>query len=169
MFGELKEGIYKPFYTYSIEQSLKDGYILDVMKDYTCIAFDIQIRPNLKSQQSTEPTELEDILHSSGERQVYVKSGPSAVRKVVREANNSPELIKLKSEHIVTHFLGIIEKHQHNTFTPKAMVVTSSRRAVLLYTQLISQFVSTLPTEKVRKHDASLFPSSNTQVSSNLR
>jgi hypothetical protein len=45
MFGHKVGNTYQPFYTYSMQQALQDGVILDVLKDYTTVAPLTEIRP----------------------------------------------------------------------------------------------------------------------------
>ncbi len=99
-----------PFHVYTMQQAIEEGFIIDVLKDYT-----------------TYKTSLK-ILSKDGEREVDAKQ---AKLKLKRYTKLHPYAIAQKIDIILNHFAESIKpllNHQ-----AKAMVVTSSRKEAVRY------------------------------------
>jgi hypothetical protein len=57
MFGVRVGHTYQPFYTYSMQQALEDGVIIDVLKDYTTVATIAKIQPSSEIEAKTKTYE----------------------------------------------------------------------------------------------------------------
>jgi type I restriction enzyme R subunit len=105
------EGKPKPFHLYSMKQAIEEGFILDVLKNYTTykeyyrFSKSIQDDPELNKRKAT--------------------------RAIGRFASLHPVSIAQKSEVMVEHFRQITMKKIGGK--AKAMVVTSSRKHALRY------------------------------------
>ncbi|MDA0911172.1 MAG: type I restriction endonuclease [Proteobacteria bacterium] len=99
-----------PFHVYTMQQAIEEGFILDVLKDYT-----------------TYETALK-IISKDGEREVETKQ---AKIKLKHYATLHPYAIAQKIDIILTHFANSIKPLLN--YQAKAMVVTSSRKAVVRY------------------------------------
>ncbi len=100
----------KPFHIYTMQQAIEEGFILDVLKDYT-----------------TYKTALKIQSHD-GERKVDCKKATLKLKEYIRL---HPHAIAQKIDIILNHFASSI-KHLLNN-QAKAMVVTSSRKEAVRY------------------------------------
>ncbi len=105
------EVISKPFACYSMQQAIEEGFILDVLKNYT--TYQTYFKTNKKVEDNPE----------------YKKKQIS--KAVLKYANLRPENIEQKVEIILEHFLSKVEPELNHT--AKAMVVTDSREAAVRY------------------------------------
>lgn len=101
----------KPFTCYSMQQAIEEGFILDVLKNYT--TYKTYFKTNKKV----------------ADNPAYKKK--QIQKAVLKYANLRPENIEQKVEIILEHFIDKVE-HQLN-HTAKAMVVTDSREAAVRY------------------------------------
>lgn len=120
MFGRLnKNGNYEAFHLYSMKQAIEEGFILDVLQNYT--TYDTMYRINKEIEDDPE-------LKSS-----------QAKRAIAR-------FIELHDTNISQRVQIIIEHFKNNVMDglggqAKAMVVTSSRQAAVKYTKAFEEYV----------------------------
>lgn len=120
MFGRLnKNGNYEAFHLYSMKQAIEEGFILDVLQNYT--TYDTMYRINKEIEDDPE-------LKSS-----------EAKRAIAR-------FIELHDTNISQRVQIIIEHFKNNVMAElggqaKAMVVTSSRQAAVKYTKAFKEYV----------------------------
>lgn len=112
LFGQKGERDVKEiFHLYSMKQAIQEGFILDVLRNYTSFKTLFRLQ-----QQNPEDPEL---------------SQKQAKRAVNRYLQLHPESIRSKTEIMVEHFREFVQ-HQIDG-NAKAMVVTSSRKQALKY------------------------------------
>lgn len=102
-----------PFHTYTMQQAIEEGFILDVLRNYTSYATALRV--------GTQFTE-------SGDRRVDKKS---AGRALARWLSLHPTNIGQKVQLIVEHFRGSVAHLLGGQ--AKAMIVTPSRAAAVKY------------------------------------
>jgi type I restriction enzyme R subunit len=102
-----------PFHTYTMQQAIEEGFILDVLRNYTSYATALRV--------GTKFTE-------SGDRRVDKKS---AGRALARWLSLHPTNIAQKVQLIVEHFRGSVAHLLGGQ--AKAMIVTPSRAAAVRY------------------------------------
>jgi type I restriction enzyme R subunit len=121
MFGTLDPATrkFEPFHLYSMRQAIEEGFILDVLANYTTYQTYWRIEKAI-----TEDPEYE---------------APKARRAIARFVNLHPTNLAQKAEIIVEHF------RQHTApkigGKAKAMVVTSSRLHAVKYKQAIDKYI----------------------------
>ena len=112
VFGVKDEnGKPKPFHLYSMRQAIEEGFILDVLKNYTSYK---------EFYQFTKQIEDDPELNKR-----------KAVKAIGRFASFHPYSIAQKSEVMIEHFRSVTMKKIGGK--AKAMVVTSSRKHALRY------------------------------------
>lgn len=120
VFGERDaEGKPKPFHLYSMRQAIEEGFILDVLKNYTTYALYFKL-----SKQIEDDPEL---------------NKKKAAIAIGRFVSLHPHNISQKTEVIVEHFRNITMKKIGGT--AKAMVVTSSRLHALRYYHEFKKYI----------------------------
>jgi type I restriction enzyme R subunit len=126
LFGEkvvlsTGEPIYIAFHQYSMKQAIEEGYILDVLKNYT-----------------TYKTYYK-LANELGENDVEVPKSKAA-SALARYASLHPTNLSQKAEIIVEHFRANTAKKIDGS--AKAMVVTRSRLHAVRYKQAIDAYIS---------------------------
>lgn len=122
IFGtELSDGTKVPFHKYTMKQAIDEGYILDVLKNYTTIK------------------RIFDVIQKSSEKQVDTKK---AFRQIMQMVNEDPKNISKKSHFIVEHFKNFTIKQIGEK--AKAMVVTEKRKQAVLYKLAIDDYLAHL-------------------------
>jgi type I restriction enzyme, R subunit len=122
MFGIKKDdGKYHPFHVYSMKQAIEEGFILDVLKNYTTY------KEAYKMAEKSEEYKKVDAK-------------PSEVKKAILRAKDlHPYVISQKVAIIVEHFREkVVHKINGNA---KAMLVTSSRLAAVRYKLEIEKYI----------------------------
>ena len=122
MFGTKNPvtGKYEPFHLYSMRQAIEEGFILDVLANYT----------TYKTFWRIEKAVSEDPAYEA----------PKARRAIARFVDLHPSNLAQKAEIIVEHFRShTAAKIAGNA---KAMVVTSSRLHAVRYKQAIDKYIS---------------------------
>lgn len=134
LFGSrTADGKYKSFHTYSMGQAIREGYILNVLKNY-----------KLNKCNSW-------VYVKSGGLTTYAESG-KVVKQVVQQLLLNPAEIRYKAEEILNHFMENVyeslaidyqytdsdgKTKSKRVYTGKAMVVSGSRiEAYLLYREI---------------------------------
>lgn len=123
IFGTKRDdGKYHPFHIYSMKQAIEEGFILDVLKNYTTY------KEAYKMAEKSEEYKKVDAK-------------PSEVKKAILRAKHlHPYVISQKVAIIVEHFR---EKVMHKiNGNAKAMLVTSSRLAAVRYKLEIEKYIT---------------------------
>ena len=120
LFGEPQaDGKYYPFHLYSMRQAIEEGFILDVLQNYTTY------QQYYRLLQAT----TEDPHCSTGQ----------LVRALHKLVNLNEEMIKEKVAIIVEHFCDRVQ--QRINHKAKAMIVTSSRAQAVRYKQAVDAYI----------------------------
>lgn len=122
MFGTLnpETGRHEPFHLYSMRQAIEEGFILDVLANYT----------TYKTYWRIEKTVAEDPAYE----------GPKARRAIARFVSLHPTNLAQKAEVIIEHFRAHTAPKIGGR--AKAMVVTSSRLHAVRYKQAIDRYIA---------------------------
>lgn len=122
LFGERPEdgGNARAFHTYSMRQAIDEGFILDVLRNYT--SYEQLYR-----------------LADKADQEIEVPKG-KAQSKLRRFATFHPYAKDQKAAVIVEHFRDTVRPHLGGK--GKAMVVTASREEAVRYKQAIDRYVS---------------------------
>ncbi len=120
LFGERgKDGMPQPFHLYSMRQAIEEGFILDVLQNYTTYELYFKL---------SKAIEEDPIL-----------SKKKAARAIARFVNLHPHNISQKTEIIIEHFRQIVAKKIGGK--AKAMVVTSSRKLAKRYFEQFNKYI----------------------------
>jgi type I restriction enzyme R subunit len=111
------DGTYKPFHLYSMKQAIEEGFILDVLSNYT----------TYKSYYEIEKTIEESPLFDT-------KKAQKALRSKVEK---DPSTIATKVDIMLDHFINNIVKSKKLKGKAKGMVVTSNIETAIVYYQTI--------------------------------
>ncbi|WP_418284846.1 DEAD/DEAH box helicase family protein [Halorubrum sp. DTA46] len=121
MFGEeTEDGGYEPFSLYSMRQAIEEGFILDVLQNYTTYQDYFNLLKTIEDNPEFEESKTKRLLKS------FVDSHDL--------------VISTKTEIIVEHF---VEEVMHRIDgKAKAMVVTGSREQVVKYKRAFDEYLS---------------------------
>lgn len=120
LFGHLNsKGQYEPFHLYSMKQAIEEGYILDVLQNFT--EYETVFRLNKKIQ--------EDPMMKTDE----------AKRQIARFVDLHDTNIAQRVEIIIEHFRTVVMPELGGM--AKAMVVTASRQAAVKYRQAFEDYI----------------------------
>ena len=113
-FGQRQEdGSFKPFHLYSMKQAIEEGFIMDVLLNYTTYQSYYALLKKIEDDPEY------DKLKAQKKLKAYVESHEHAIKK--------------KAILIVQHFMeNVIRKKRMGGFA-KAMLVTSSRANAVKY------------------------------------
>ena len=120
LFGtQISDEKYVPFCLYSMKQAIQEGFILDVLKNYTTYARYFQ------------------IVQTASEDKVV--EGKKASRALFNHINTHQRNVEPKTEMIIDHF----REHTQPKIgcLAKAMIVCSSREQVLLYKKAVDKYI----------------------------
>lgn len=118
-FGQQQEdGSFKPFHLYSMKQAIEEGFILDVIANYTTYKSYYEI------QKSIEDNPLFDT-----------KSAQKRLRAYVEQESHT---IKIKAEIMLDHFVTNIVNTKKLKGKAKGMVITQNIETAIRYYQAIS-------------------------------
>ena len=122
MFGRLNpaSGVHEPFHLYSMRQAIEEGFIMDVLANYTTY------HTFWKIEKASEDDPEYDAR--------------KARRAIARFVSLHPHHLAQKAEIIVEHFRAHTAKEMQGL--AKAMVVTSSRLHAARYKQAIDRYVA---------------------------
>ena len=108
------------FHVYSMRQAIEEGFILDVLKNYTSYKVAYQLALKIKEQ----------------DKQVETKKGNTKLNQWVRLHDyNISQKVQVIIEHFKTHVMGLLHGQA------KAMVVTSSRKEAVRYKQSFDKYI----------------------------
>lgn len=127
MFGRPgADGKPAPFHTYTMQQAIEEGFILDVLRNYTTYKTAFQLAQKTR--------------YSAGRDELVDES--TATKGLMRWVSLHPTNIAQKVQIIVEHYrenvANLLDGHA------KAMVVTSSRAAALKYKMAIDAYIDKL-------------------------
>ncbi|MBV5246971.1 DEAD/DEAH box helicase family protein [Mycolicibacterium sp. PAM1] len=125
-----------PFHLYSMQQAIEEGFILDVLKNYTPYKTAFRLTHNGQAYES-EATSTGTIAVTGGGSTLVDKS--AAVKSVMNWVKLHPTNISQKVQIIVEHFRANVGWRLDGK--AKAMVVTSSRKAAVRYKLAFDKYV----------------------------
>ena len=116
-----KDNLPQAYHVYSMRQAIEEGFILDVLKNYTNYNVAYKLTQKIASQ---DPT-------------VDAKKGKIKVNQWVRlHDHNISQKVKVIIEHFKKHIMGLLGGQA------KAMVVTSSRKEAVRYKLALDKYVA---------------------------
>ncbi|MGI6722841.1 MAG: type I restriction endonuclease subunit R [Arcobacteraceae bacterium] len=119
-FGTMQDdGTFKPFHLYSMKQAIEEGFILDVLSNYTTYKSYYEIA------KSIDDNPLFDTKKAQKKLKSFVEKNPST--------------IATKVEIILDHFIQRIVKTKKLKGKAKAMVVTANIQTAIIYFQAINK------------------------------
>lgn len=121
-FGTLQpDGSFRPFHLYSMKQAIEEGFILDVLANYTTYKSYYQL------QKSVEDNPLFDTKKAQKKLKAFVE--------------RDPRTIKAKANIILSHFLGQVVNKKLLKGKAKGMVVTQNIEAAIRYYQALGELL----------------------------
>ncbi len=121
MFGRLnKHGQYEAFHLYSMKQAIEEGYILDVLANYTTYSTYYQLNKEIKDDPMLQTAD--------------------AKRQIARFVELHDTNISQRIEVIVEHFRTTVMNELGGN--AKAMVVTASRQGAVKYRQALEDYIN---------------------------
>ena len=124
MFGRPgADGLPQPFHVYTMQQAIEEGFILDVLRNYTTYKTAFQL-----AQKAGGAVGGEDLVDEG-----TAKKG--LMRWVSLHPTNIAQKVQIIVEHFRENVAELLDGHA------KAMVVTSSRAAALKYKMAIDAYV----------------------------
>lgn len=119
-FGTMQEdGTFKPFHLYSMKQAIEEGFILDVLSNYTTYKSYYEIA------KSIEDNPLFDTKKAQKKLRSFVEKNPST--------------IATKVEIILDHFIEKVVKTKKLKSKAKGMVVTANIETAIVYFQALNK------------------------------
>lgn len=107
------DGSFKPFHLYSMKQAIEEGFILDVLANYTTY------RSYYEIEKSIEDNPLFDTAKAQKKLKAFVEK--------------NPETIATKAEIMLDHFISKVVNTKKLKGQAKAMVVTQSIESAIRY------------------------------------
>ncbi|AUM16934.1 MULTISPECIES: type I restriction endonuclease subunit R [Rhodococcus] len=133
------DGKPQPFHLYSMQQAIEEGFILDVLKNYTPYKTAFRLTHNGRSYESeTTATAGTVAVTGSADGELVDKQG--AIKSVMNWVKLHPTNISQKVGIIVEHFRSNVARRLDGR--AKAMVVTSSRKAAVRYKKAFDAYVA---------------------------
>ncbi|MDM1350689.1 type I restriction endonuclease subunit R [Myroides marinus] len=122
-FGVKQEdGSFKPFHLYSMKQAIEEGFILDVLANYTTY------KSYYELEKSIEDNPLFDTSKAQKKLKAYVEK--------------HQQTIGTKAEIMLNHFTSAVVNQKKLNGKAKAMVVTQSIESAIRYYQALSQLLA---------------------------
>jgi len=113
----------QPFHVYSMRQAIEEGFILDVLKNYTPYKLAFKLAYNGQDYDSDQVDQSK------------------ALKSLMKWVNLHPHNISQKVAIIVEHFRANVIQHLDGK--AKAMVVTDSRKSAVRYKLAIDKYIAT--------------------------
>lgn len=124
-FGVKQEdGSYQPFHLYSMKQAIEEGFILDVLANYTTYKSYYEI------QKSIEENPLFETAKAQKKLRAYVEK--------------HQQTIATKAEIMLDHFINSVVKTKKLKGKAKAMVVTQSIESAIRYYQALNKLLDSI-------------------------
>jgi type I restriction enzyme R subunit len=113
------DGVYRPFHRYSMKQAIDEGFVLDVLKNYTTYKRYFKLSQKGKDK---------------------LVDAKKTIRIIMRLVNEDPKNITKKSQFIIEHYLSNIKGKIGGK--AKVMLVTDSRKQTIMYKLGIDKYIS---------------------------
>ncbi|MBM7457276.1 type I restriction enzyme R subunit [Oceanisphaera litoralis] len=121
-FGELQaDGSFKPFHLYSMKQAIEEGFILDVLANYTTYKSYYEIEKSIADNPEFDTQKAQKKLRAFVER--------------------SQDTINTKAEIMLDHFIPQIVNAKKLKGKGKGMVITQNIEAAIRYHKAIKQIL----------------------------
>lgn len=121
-FGELQpDGSFQPFHLYSMKQAIEEGFILDVLANYTTY------RSYYEIQKSIQDNPLFDTGKAQKKLRAYVE--------------RHPQTIAVKAEIMLEHFISQVVNGKRLKGKAKGMVITQNIDAAIRYYKAIESLL----------------------------
>ncbi|MGQ9350702.1 type I restriction endonuclease subunit R [Mycolicibacterium gilvum] len=128
-----------PFHLYSMQQAIEEGFILDVLRNYTPYKTAFRLTHHGQTFQS-EDTAASGTVQVSGQATGELVDKSAAIKSVMNWVKLHPTNISQKVAIIVEHFRDNVAWRLDGK--AKAMVVTSSRKAAVRYKLAFDKYIS---------------------------
>ncbi|MGN7136703.1 type I restriction endonuclease subunit R [Streptomyces pseudogriseolus] len=125
LFGTQHEDRWEAFDTYTMAQAIEEGFILDVLTNYSTYDMFLRVKNTLEGEESAS-----NILVNTGE----------AVSSIVRYARLHPTAIAQKVRVVVEHFQRNVAHMLGGQ--ARAMVVTSTRAEALSWSRKMDAYIA---------------------------
>ncbi|ROR89996.1 type I restriction endonuclease subunit R [Nocardioides aurantiacus] len=123
-------GIPRAFHEYTMRQAIEEGFILDVLQNYTTYDTAFRIAEKAKATAATGKTKLSEVKVVD-----EVEATKGLMKWVSLHPTNVAQKVQIIVEHYRTNVRHLIDGHA------KAMVVTSSREAAVRYKEAIDAYI----------------------------
>lgn len=123
-------GIHRAFHEYTMRQAIEEGFILDVLQNYTTYDTAFRIAERAKSKAAHGKTKL-----SEAKLVDEAEATKGLMRWVSLHPTNIAQKVQIIVEHYRTNVRHLLDGHA------KAMVVTSSREAAVRYKEAIDAYI----------------------------
>jgi type I restriction enzyme R subunit len=133
------DGTPHPFHLYSMQQAIEEGFILDVLRNYTPYKTAFRLTHNGQTYQ-TEDTAAAGTVQVSGGSGGELVDKSAAIKSVMNWVKLHPTNIAQKVQIIIEHFRDNVGRRLDGN--AKAMVVTSSRKAAVRYKLAFDKYVA---------------------------
>jgi type I restriction enzyme R subunit len=133
------DGLPYPFHLYSMQQAIEEGFILDVLKNYTPYKTAFRLTHNGQTYE-TEDTATSGTIEVSGSADGELVDKSAAIKSVMNWVKLHPTNIAQKVQIIIEHFRANVGPRLGGK--AKAMVVTSSRKAAVRYKLAFDKYVA---------------------------
>ncbi|MFD0034943.1 type I restriction endonuclease subunit R [Streptomyces sp. NPDC127172] len=125
LFGTERDGRWEAFDTYTMAQAIEEGFILDVLANYSTYDMFLRVKRTLEGEDS--------------ESEIQVNTG-EAVSNIVRYARLHPTAIAQKVRVVIEHFQRNIMHMLGGE--ARAMVVTSTRMEALSWSKKMDAYIA---------------------------
>jgi type I restriction enzyme R subunit len=134
------DGLPHPFHLYSMQQAIEEGFILDVLKNYTPYKTAFRLTHNGKTYATEETAAGGTVAVTAGAGGADLVDKSKAIKSVMNWVQLHPTNIAQKVAIIVEHFReNVVWRLDGHA---KAMVVTSSRKAAVRYKLAFDKYVT---------------------------
>lgn len=133
------DGLPHPFHLYSMQQAIEEGFILDVLRNYTPYKTAFRLTHNGQIYE-TEDTAASGTIQVSGGTDGELVDKRAAIKSVMNWVKLHPTNISQKVQIIIEHFRENVGWRLEGK--AKAMVVTSSRKAAVRYKLAFDKYVA---------------------------
>lgn len=141
LFGRQgSDGKPEPFHLYSMQQAIDEGFILDVLRNYTPYKTAFRLSHNGSTYSTDESVNGGTVAITGSEDTKNLVDKSAAIKSVMNWVKLHPTNIAQKVQIIVEHFRANVAWRLDGQ--AKAMVVTSSRKAAVRYKKAFDAYVA---------------------------
>ncbi|MCV7401286.1 type I restriction endonuclease subunit R [Mycobacterium fragae] len=133
------DGLPQPFHLYSMQQAIEEGFILDVLRNYTPYKTAFRLTHNGQIYETTETAET-GTVEVSGDTKGELVDKSAAIKSIMNWVKLHPTNISQKVQIIIEHFRENVAWRLDGK--AKAMVVTSSRKAAVRYKLAFDKYIA---------------------------